>query len=239
MYKPWFFVHTPYVRRLIMDKKLERLLILLMAFAFVFLLFSGSFKPAEGSESQSLENQFNGIIRFHVIANSDSAEDQDLKLKVRDYVLERLQKNLAAEMEEKEASMGEDFSEILVMRKYIESNLEVIEAWAKEGLELYDSEYGCTASLGVRHIPAKYYDDILFPEGNYEALTITIGEGKGQNWWCVVFPPLCLVDNEDSPYTDKLDISESDKIQLKFKLIEIMKDIYAQRAIDVFFCVTD
>lgn len=228
-----------------MDKRFEKILILLMGLSFTFLIVQNAISPADG-QSTGLENQYPGIMRFHVIANSDTKEDQDLKLKVRDYVLTRLQDSLSKEMLLSEKSMGEEFSESLVMKQFIENNLKQIEGWAYEGLEANNSKYDCKVSIGVRHIPAKYYDEIFFPEGNYEALTITIGEGKGQNWWCVVFPPLCLVENDDSSYRSRLDMSEEDKIQLKSKILEIMenskrdkhnliKGIYLQNAVDAFF----
>ena len=206
-----------------MDKRFERLLVFLMAMSFIFLFIIGTYNHAEG-RTESLENQYPGILRFHVIANSDTASDQNLKLKVRNYVLERLQEDLSDEMLLAKESMGKDFDEAIVMRRYIKNNLEKIQEWALQSLRLENSKYGCSVSIGVRHIPAKYYDDIFFPEGNYEALTITIGEGKGQNWWCVVFPPLCLVENDDSSYRSKLDMEDSDKIQLKSKILEIMKE---------------
>ena len=199
--------------RILKCKASEKVLLLLMAFAFIFLLVAGTFAP-EYDTSQNLENQYPGLLRFHVVANSNSDEDQELKLKVRDYILQQLH-------EQKEVSDIED------MKLYISSNLNQIETWAKEGLAKYDSAYDCTASLGIRHIPAKYYDDILFPEGNYEALTITIGEGKGENWWCVVFPPLCLVDSEEdgnSTYTGEFDMDQQSKIQLRSKIKEMMDD---------------
>ena len=203
----------------------ERILLLLMVVAFIFIFAVGIAEKtdagtAKAEDSSYLQNQFPGIMRFHVIANSDSDEDQELKLKVRDYVLEHLQEEIKRDMEQSGYSTDE-----YDVRQYIGSNLDRIKEWAEEGLELNNSSYGCKASVGIRHIPAKYYDDILFPEGNYEALTITIGEGKGQNWWCVVFPPLCLVDADEteSPYTDKLDMEESDKLELKFKLLELLE----------------
>ena len=206
-----------------MDKRFERLLVFLMAMSFIFLFIIGTYNHAEG-RTESLENQYPGILRFHVIANSDTASDQNLKLKVRNYVLEHLQEDLSDEMILAKNSMGKDFDEAIVMRRYIKNNLEKIQEWALQSLRLENSKYGCSVSIGVRHIPAKYYDDIFFPEGNYEALTITIGEGKGQNWWCVVFPPLCLVENDDSSYRSKLDMEDSDKIQLKSKILEIMEE---------------
>ena len=110
------------------------------------------------------------------------------------------------------------------IREYIEDNLPRIESWAKEAVISQGFDYDVTASTGIRHIPAKYYDELFFPEGNYEALTLSIGEGKGQNWWCVVFPPLCMVDSEDSVYNEEMGITEEDKLILKFKTQELIDD---------------
>lgn len=189
-----------------MDKRFEKLLLIFMVSAFVFLLIYGNINTASGEDTK-LENQYPGIMRFHVIANSDSEADQELKLNIRDYVLERIQKD----MDSKDNSI-----------QYIYNNLDKIQGWAEEGLKLYNSEYKCETSVGVRHIPAKYYDDLFFPEGNYEALTITIGEGKGQNWWCVVFPPLCLVDSESTSSSEEMEIDQEEKIILKSKIKELM-----------------
>ena len=110
------------------------------------------------------------------------------------------------------------------IREYIEDNLPRIESWAKQAVISQGFDYDVTASTGIRHIPAKYYDELFFPEGNYEALTLSIGEGKGQNWWCVVFPPLCMVDSENSVYNEELGITEEDKLILKFKTQELIDD---------------
>ena len=233
-----------------MDKNFDKILLLLMSVSFIFLIATSTQNTADG-KTNITENQYPGIMRFHVIANSNSDGDQALKLKVRDYVLEKLQNALSDEMLMAKETMGNEFSESKVTRKYIKNNLNTVKKWALEGLRLYNSNYNCQVSMGIRHIPAKYYDDIFFPEGNYEALTITIGEGKGENWWCVVFPPLCLVENDDSSYKSKLDMSESEKIKLKSKVIELMEDakhskvsvstssilkgIYIQMDIDAFF----
>ena len=203
-----------------MDKRLEKILLILMAVAFVFLLVFSNQNTASAKESQ-LENQYPGIIRFHVIANSDTTEDQQLKLKVRDYVLKMIHQDLNNNQN---------------AREYIYGNLDKIQEWAEDGLKINNSSYKCETSIGVRHIPAKYYDDLLFPEGNYEALTITIGQGEGQNWWCVVFPPLCLasvteevVDAAAEAGLTEEQISlitgQDGEYVLKFKLIEWWEEL--------------
>ncbi len=159
---------------------------------------------------EAMANEYEGIIRFHVIANSDSNEDQELKLHVRDCVIVKLQKAL------------EDCSDVGETREYIKENLDEIEIWASECVKSWGYDYDVTARIGVTAIPAKQYDDVYFPAGNYEALTITIGEGKGQNWWCVVFPPLCLIECKDKAAGELPDEDAEGKLVLKSKLLEIL-----------------
>ena len=214
-----------------MDKNFEKVLIGLMALAFIALPFLNS--SAQASEkgegligSYGLINVYPGIMRFHVVANSDSTEDQDLKLQVRDYVLSKVQEEITQQMTSSysDSASREPLAQQKFIREYIEDNLPRIESWAKEAVISQGFDYDVTASTGIRHIPAKYYDELFFPEGNYEALTLSIGEGKGQNWWCVVFPPLCMVDSENSVYNEELGITEEDKLILKFKTQELIDD---------------
>ena len=153
-------------------------------------------------------NQYSGIIRLHVIANSDSADDQNLKLKVRDQII-------------KEVGSLEKSQDIEQSRSYLENHLKDMEKTAAKVIEKNGKEYGAEADLGVRWIPAKTYGDMYFPAGNYEALNLTLGEGKGQNWWCVLFPPLCLIE-EDQEAMDELGYTEDQQIEIKSKLMEII-----------------
>ncbi len=122
------------------------------------------------------------FIRFHVIADSDSPEDQAVKLKVRDAVLARLTPDLM-EMTSMENT-----------RAYIEDNKDRIRQVAKAALEEAGVKDEVRTSLGLRWIPEKTYGSVTFPAGVYEAFTVEIGRARGQNWWCVLFPPLCLID---------------------------------------------
>lgn len=163
-------------------------------------------------EEQGPVNDYEGIIRFHVIANSDSEEDQELKLLVRNFVVVKLQNALQG---------AEDVAET---RRYIENNMEEIDGWARSCISARGYDYETETRLGIAAIPAKQYDDVYFPAGNYEALTITIGEGKGQNWWCVIFPPLCLVDCSQEPYRDIFEEDDEGRLILKSKLLEILRE---------------
>lgn len=125
------------------------------------------------------------IIRFHVRANSDSERDQELKLKVRDKILEEVQPLL-------EESKSIDETRLIMM-----NNLDNIKSIALKALEEEGVAYDVDVSLGIKSFPTRKYGSLVFPAGEYEALVVEIGEGKGQNWWCIMFPPLCFVDMID------------------------------------------
>lgn len=204
------------------------------------------------------------FIRFHVIANSDTDEDQQLKLKVRDGVLAKINNELVEEAMAQElavfqtsgaavtSQMEEESSQTRVRldleqsRKYIQENLAEIEDTAERIIRENGYAYSVKAELGVKWIPQKTYGNVIFPSGNYEALNITIGTGKGQNWWCVLFPPLCLIgaeppeDEEEAEAAQQIykDIllderyepltEEREKpttLKLKFKTLELIDEL--------------
>lgn len=146
------------------------------------------------------KNEHEGIIRLHVIANSDTVGDQALKLKVRDAVIEYLQKQ-------------DGLHTVDDTREYLEANLGSLEKISEGIIAANGRDYSAHAKLGVRYIPEKTYGDITFPAGNYEALNITLGDGEGENWWCVLFPPLCLLDEgtESDAAEDDAKSADTDK----------------------------
>ena len=129
------------------------------------------------ADKQSLQNE---LIRLHVVAASDSEYDQALKLQVRDAVVNSLQENM------------QNVADAAQAKAYLQEHLPKIEALANRVLR----EAGCsdvaTVSLQLEEFATRYYDTFTLPAGIYEALRITIGEGTGHNWWCVVFPTLCV-----------------------------------------------
>lgn len=144
------------------------------------------------------------VVRLHVLANSNTQEDQALKLKVRDSVLEQAQ-ILLADVSTKEESM-----------KILSKNTTLLEKAALECIIREGYDYTVRVCLGKYDFPTKSYKNISLPQGNYDALRVIIGSGKGDNWWCVVFPPFCLGE----PATD-----EKEDVSVRFRIVEIYNGI--------------
>lgn len=151
----------------------------------LFLIVSGLlffwYKEVEGEKRQ--QRIAKEIIRLHVIANSDSKEDQSLKLKIKEKVVVYLRKAMG------EAETVEE------AREKIREKLPEICQVAEERVRREGYDYEVTAELGNCYFPVKEYGDFTFPAGEYEALRIKIGKSKGRNWWCVMYPTLCFVDS--------------------------------------------
>ena len=152
--------------------------VLLLSLLFIFLVGLATMVYSYTTQSALARS----VIRFHVLANSDSKEDQALKLMVKDEILSQLRPELSAS-----DSMEET-------RLLLESKLSDIESKAGAFVNACGYEYTVSASLSQGFFPTKTYGDITLFPGKYEALRIVIGEGEGKNWWCVMFPPLCFVD---------------------------------------------
>lgn len=129
-----------------------------------------------------VEGLSDSLIRFHVIANSDLEEDQALKIKVKDAVVNKMQDLLV------------DSTTVDISRSIIMENMEEIRQLAETVLRENGSTDKVTIALQQQEFPLKQYGDIVLPPGQYEALVIKIGAAQGKNWWCVLFPPLCFVD---------------------------------------------
>ena len=166
------------------------------------------------------------ILRFHVLANSDSQIDQELKLKVRDAVGAYLQPLL-------------EESECLEETKVIvDENMDAVIEIAKATIAAEGYDYGVSARVATVAFPEKPYGDYVFPAGDYEALQIVIGEGGGQNWWCVLYPNMCFkgsvyeVIEEDAHESLKevlnpweyASVFDSGKVEVRFKFLEYFMD---------------
>lgn len=127
-------------------------------------------------------------VRLHIIANSDGEADQQVKLKVRDAILKIARERLSAS-DACEAENG-----MILLGNELESEAERV-------LRENGMDYGASLYLGEFDFPDRTYGDEVYPAGKYRALRVVLGDGAGQNWWCVVFPPLCLVTDEPE-FTD-------------------------------------
>ena len=169
------------------------------------------------------------IIRLHVLANSDSEADQALKLKVKDEVVRKFGNTFASAKNKVDAE------------KLIEENYDNIREVALEVIEEEGYDYDVRVYLTDCMFPTKVYKDLTFPAGMYEALRIDIGTAEGKNWWCVMYPPLCFVDQTYSVVPDdskkqledllttreyeSLYSDQSTKITYRFKIVEVIEDI--------------
>ncbi len=170
------------------------------------------------------------LVRLHVVANSDSASDQALKLKVRDAIIEFMKDKLA------------NSKNINETKDIINANLQTIEEVSRKVVKANNSSYEVKASIGNYSFPTKTYGDIALPAGEYQALKVVIGEGVGANWWCVLFPPLCFIDathgtipdsvkqdlktslsNEEYKLITTSDSDEDIPVKIKFKVVEILE----------------
>lgn len=161
------------------------------------------------------------LIRLHVVARSDSEHDQEVKLSVRDAVLARTREILDGCDDPRSALQGA---------------LTEIEAAAQEQLKSLGEDENVTVRLGKELFPTRDYETFSLPAGVYESLRVTIGEGVGHNWWCVVFPSICLTASMDeleqaaqtAGFTDseiKLITEAGDGFVLKFKLVELIQKL--------------
>ena len=200
----------------------KRLLLLLVLLFFYTFICAFSYVNAVSTNIQD------SVFRLHVIANSDSSEDQNLKYIVRDKILEYIN-SISGNQSSKE--------DVINLAK---EHINEIQKIAENTIQENGYNYSVKLNIGNFAFPTKTYGDISFPAGYYDALKIEIGEAKGQNWWCVMFPPLCFVDvtsgvvPEESKEIIKENLSDEEyelvsennnEISFKFKIVEMFQNI--------------
>ena len=169
----------------------------------------------------SCEELTEDVLRVHILANSDSAADQSLKLGVRDRVLEGCSDYFDG--------CGDKDEAIALTRKHLPE----IERLASDEIHRRGFDYPVHAEDGKMYFNTRYYDDFTLPAGRYDALRLTIGDGEGQNWWCVMYPSLCVGAASDREMKDKLDEGEyqvvtGEKYDFRFKLVEYWESLRAR-----------
>ncbi len=208
-----------------MKEKKVLTLSIICGFVFTFIVAFMTYAYSASMQREIAEQ----VIRLHVKANSDSEADQNLKVTVRDRVLERFRYGLEAA-----GSVNETES-------FIVANLEEIRKFAQEVVYENGYDYNVTAELTNEYFPTKNYANVALPAGNYEALRINIGNAEGSNWWCVMFPPLCYVDITQKVIPEKEDaqlrkvlttetynlVAKHDKpeVAVKFKIVEWWQEL--------------
>lgn len=198
--------------------KIEKILVLFCV--LVLCLAICNVLPIHGEEKI-----YESVVRLHVLANSDSEEDQALKLKVRDAILAYTSPKVI------DSASREEAMEIL------QNELDEIEKIAEQVVKEQGYDYEVEVTLTLEDYPTRNYESMSFPSGQYVSLRVLIGEAKGQNWWCVLFPPLCLsaasekAENEEAFIAVGLN-SDQYKIitetqdttyYLRFKILEALK----------------
>ena len=207
--------------------KKEKNILLLSIFigTFITIIFMLTTKTYSYNLQKGIADE---VIRLHVLANSDEDYDQALKIKVKNGIIKMLESEL-------KGSLSKDETRIVLLK-----NLDKIEEEATKIIRENGYNYSVKAKISFDDFPTKQYGDIILPAGEYEALKVEIGEAKGKNWWCVMFPPLCFVDAtmKEVPKEDKnllksvltdeeYEIVSEDEhknnipVKIKFKLIEM------------------
>ena len=199
-----------------MDQRLFRLRIweIVALLSVVFLLASGvDAMRTQGALSEK-------VVRLHVLANSDAEEDQALKLEVRDAILSHAEPLLEDTADRNEA-------EAVLRGQLLE-----LEETASEVIRSAGYSYPVTVELSKTDFPTREYHSFSLPAGEYLALRVLIGEAEGQNWWCVVFPPLCsavAADFGDTCFSEKeiaFITEDTTEYQIKFKIIELLTECF-------------
>lgn len=207
-----------------------RTLLAVLAFSFTLLSDLTYLLLPESSQESTLAEQLSDkVLRLHIIADNDSKEAQAVKLLVRDAVCDYL------------SPLPEGIDSKEEVCEYLNRNLAELVAIANTVLQENDCTYRASACIEKRYFPLKTYGTYCFPPGDYDALCITLGSGQGQNWWCLAFPSLCLLDGSyavtDSDSEQQLKILLTDeeyeailiqepKIRFRFRLLEWLKGKY-------------
>ncbi|MBY0758274.1 MULTISPECIES: stage II sporulation protein R [Sellimonas] len=149
-------------------------------------------RAVETKVQETQEHMADEVLRFHVLANSDTKEDQNLKMKVKDQVIGYL-----------EETMGPETESLDETKEFVKAHIPEIEKEAKKIVEQEGYSYPVKVRLEKTDFPEKTYGDVTFPAGTYEALRIEIGNGDGKNWWCVLYPNLCFIDTVHAVVPEK------------------------------------
>ena len=200
-----------------------RFFALMLTLTLIFTLLI-SYAKAVGSDISD------SVLRLHILANSNTDADQQLKLAVRNRVLDETQ------------DIFKDANSAMESARLAEENSVLIQSIAEDEISKQGFDYPVTVSVEEAAFPTRVYDGLALPSGKYTAVRIKIGEAKGENWWCVMYPPLCFTDGvvsvstaaqeqlkknlSPSEYRLITESSESVPVEIKFKIVEIFQGLF-------------
>ena len=199
------------------ERKMKKLLTYTVMILCVTLIISVMPTEAEGAI-------YEDTVRLHILANSDSEEDQNLKLKLRDAILEEFSKELS------------EFQSTSEAKSALLEKISEIEDFSEKKILEYGYSYSVRATLTEEWYDTREYEEFTLPKGYYTSLRVIIGEGEGKNWWCVMYPPLCLdIATENAPRDDGIKKYSDSEFRLittggyraKFKILELVSDIFS------------
>lgn len=197
--------------------KRKKWMLILSATAFMSLLLFSILGWAYGAAVTSGDYTKAGIVRLHVLANSDTDEDQALKRKVRDAVIDYMRPYMLSTTSKERAE------------QILAEHIPIVQEIARQVIQNQGFDYPVRVELGQHLFPTKTYGELALPAGNYQALRVLIGKAEGQNWWCVLFPPLCFVDITNSQavsaQTQQInnEVSKLQTPEIRFKVWELLQ----------------
>lgn len=211
--------------------KLDRDKLFLASLSIGFMLYLAFTITYFSSASGEIRNE---VVRLHILAESDSEVDQNIKLKVRDALLEKNTELLSGNVKKEN------------VEEYFLASKDELEKCANEVLEENGKDYKAEITLCEEYYTTRVYEDLTFPAGVYTSVKVVLGKGEGQNWWCVMFPPLCVptamgeIENDENVVLDEyLDASgkkiveSKGKYKVQFKIIELYEKIINQANIEL------
>lgn len=200
-----------YNESVVWERRAKGIIVVLSLVIAVLVTGMVTWKTSVMAQEKTQEHLAQEVLRFHVLANSDSEEDQQLKMQVKEAVIAYL---------EEELPEGLDVDET---KDWVKRHTDELELVSQNVVEAKGYVYPVSAAVTTCYFPQKSYGDVTFPKGNYTALRVEIGAAKGQNWWCVLYPNLCFLDAVNAV------VPEEGKEELKNVLTE---DEYEQVTAD-------
>ena len=192
-----------------------------------FVIFVFIFIFSVVTYAKTMQNNIaDSVLRLHILANSNSQADMELKLRVRDRIIEE------------GITVFDKNSNLAQAEQFVRENSDYIKKIAEDEIRKCGYSYSVRIIIDEFPFPARFYDSIMLPSGKYKAVRIIIGEGKGENWWCVMYPPMCVIDkvtvengkqrlkNSLSGEEYRLISKETPPAEIRFKIVDVINSVF-------------